>query len=207
METHDKIRELTEKIHREGFEKANREAEEIIDRAKKEAEEIVAGAKKDADSIIRTAKKEAEDTAQKITSEVRLSAQQAILNLKKEIGELIQTAVLKEPLKEAFDDSQFVRSLLETLVKNWDSSKEDAGLEVYLPKDQLRDTEEYFKKRATGKMGSGIRFREYNGPGKGFEIQSREGHYKINVTDEAFEEFLKEHFRPRTMEFLYGGKG
>mgnify|MGYP006285949729 FL=1 len=202
----DKIKELTEKIRREGLEKANKEAEEIIDKAKKEAEEIVNEAKKEADSIITAAKKEAEDISQKITSEVRLSSQQAILNLKKEIGELIQTSVLKDPLEKSFDDRKFVMKLLETLVQNWDRSKDEGELQVFLPKDQLEEAETYFKKKSASLMNSGLSLEEYKGTGKGFEIQPKKGHYKINVTDESFEIFLKEHFKPKTLEFLYGGE-
>ncbi|HDR67834.1 MAG TPA: hypothetical protein ENN61_02160 [Bacteroidaceae bacterium] len=201
-----KIKELTEKIRREGLEKANKEAEEIIEKARNEAGEIIHEAKKKADSIINTAKKQAEDISQRMTSEVRLSSQQAILNLKKEISELIQTSVLKEPLKQAFNDQKFVRTLLETLVKKWDPAKEEGGLQVFLPKDQLQETETYFRENLAGVLNKGLSLGEYRGTGKGFEIQPKEGHYKINITDEAFEIFLKEHFKPVTLDFLYGGK-
>jgi len=201
-----KIKELTEKIRREGLEKANKEAEEIIEKARNEAEEIINEATKKADSIIHSAKKQAEDISQRMTSEVRLSSQQAILNLKKEISELIQTSVLKEPLMQAFSDQKFVRTLLETLVKKWDPAKEEGGLQVFLPGDQLQETETYFRENLGAVLNKGISLGEYRGSGKGFEIQPEEGHYKINITDEAFEIFLKEHFKPVTLDFLYGGK-
>jgi V/A-type H+-transporting ATPase subunit E len=207
METHEKIKELTEKIHREGVEKANQEAAVIIDNGKKEAERIVEEANKRAEAIIAAARKEADALSHKVSSEVRMSAQQAIMNLRQDIGDLIQVAVFREPLKRAFDDHQFVRRLIEILVEKWDSSAEEAGLEAMISGELLKEVEQFFREKAGDIMNRGIRLDEYHGTGKGFEIRPVKGNYKINITDEAFEQFLKDHFKPVTLEFLYGGKG
>jgi hypothetical protein len=55
-------------------------------------------------------------------------------------------------------------------------------------------------------MNKGLVIKEYPGIKKGFEIQPKNGNYKISMSDEAFEMFIKEHFKPRTVEFLFGGK-
>jgi V/A-type H+/Na+-transporting ATPase subunit E len=206
MDTNSKIREIAEKIRHEGVEKANREAENILETARKKAEEILQDATKKAEEIINQANHEAMETARRITSEVRISAQQALLNLKREICELIQTTILKEPLNKVFNDREFVRSLLETMVRNWDPSTDDTSLQVLLPEDKLKEVETYFREKTSSLLNKGLSLQVYNGSGKGFEIQPENGHYKINITDESFELYLKEHFRPYTMEFLFGGK-
>lgn len=203
---HQKIKELTEKIHREGFEKANQESAEIIETANNNAEELIRNAEKRAELIIQQAKKQAEENARKIEAEVRLSSQQALINLKKEISELIQAGVLKEPLNQAFDDHHFIRKILETLVGNWNPCTDETDLHVMVPEDQLAEMDAYLKERSGRIMNKGLNLDRYSGTGKGFEIQPSNGHYKINVTDEAFETFLDEHFKPKTLEFLYGGR-
>lgn len=200
-----KIKELTDKIHQEGFEKANHEAEKIIAEARKEAEELTREAEKRAERIIADAKKQAEDHAQRIDSEVRLSSRQSLMALKKEISDLIQASVFKEPLDHAFEDKEFIRKILETLVENWDPSDEDADLRVLIPEERLEEMDVYLKEKAGRVMNKRVVLGRYSGTGKGFEIQPSNGHYKINVTDEAFELFLNNHFKPRTLEFLYGG--
>ncbi|MEX0986955.1 MAG: V-type ATP synthase subunit E family protein [Bacteroidales bacterium] len=202
---HDKIKELTDKIHREGLEKANKDAAEIIGKAKADAEEMINKAKKEAESIINNAQADAEKRAHRINSEIRLSSQQAILNLKKQISELIQTTVLKEPLSEAFNDKEFIKKLVETLVQNWTPETGEPDLRVMLPKDQLDAFDRYLKDKSMKILNKGISLSEYQGSGSGFEIQQKNGHFKINITDEAFEIFLKEHIKPQTLEFLYGG--
>jgi hypothetical protein len=129
-----------------------------------------------------------------------------LINLKKEISELIQASVIDEPLTAAFDDTAFIKTMLENLVKNWKSADSEGSLEVLLPKDQLKETEEYFRNKASSLMNNGLVLKENAELENGFEIQPVNGHYKISMTDEAFEAFLKEHFKPKTMEFLFGGK-
>ena len=95
-------------------------------------------------------------------------------------------------------------SILETLVENWNPCTDDADLTVLVPGEQLEAMDTYLKQKAGSVMNRGLRLDQYAGTGKGFEIQPSNGHYKINITDEAFEIFLKEHFKPRTLDFLYG---
>lgn len=202
---HHKIKELTDKIHQEGFEKASQEAEKIIEQAKKEAEKMTMEAEQRAETIISEAKKEAEEHARRIDAEVRLSSRQALMALRKEISDLIQASVLKEPLNHAFGDQEFIRKILETLIRNWNPCSDDADLHVLVPGDQLEEMDAYLKEKAGLAMNRGLVLDRYTGTGNGFEIQPSNGHYKINVTDEAFEIFLKKHFKPRTLDFLYGG--
>jgi V/A-type H+-transporting ATPase subunit E len=206
MEMHSKIKELTKKIQQEGLDKANQEADRIIQEAKAEAEKVVSEAKAEAEKIRGEAKKSAEDFTERMKSEVRMSQQQALVNFRKEIVELIQVPVVKEPLEKSLDDREFMNKLLETMVKNWKSTDEEADLEVLLPKDQLESADKYLKDKLSEVMKNGLVIKEYPGIKKGFEIQSDKGHYKISLSDEAFEQFIKEHFKPRTVEFLFGGK-
>lgn len=205
MEMHSKIKELTEKIHREGLEKANEEAEKILREARAEAEQLISDAKKEAEKIREDARKEAKDFTEKTKSEVRMSQQQALAAFKKDITELIQAEVVKEPVKSSMDDKAFVQKLMETVVKNWNIGSESADLAVLLPKDQLESAENYFREKAADLMNNGLVVKEYPGISRGFEIQPENGHYKISMTDEAFEEFIREHFKPKTVEFLFGG--
>lgn len=206
MEAHNKIKELTEKIYREGLEKANSESEQIIAKAKADAEKILMEAEKEAASIMEQAKKNAREQSERLVSEMRLSGQQALVNLKKDVAGLIQAKVVDAPISEAFSDQNFIRNLIETLVRNWKSGEGDPQLTVLLPKDKLAETEKYFNAKAAELMKKGLSLKEYPGISKGFEIIPSNGEYKISMSDEAFQSFLREHFKPSTVEFLFGGK-
>ena len=67
---HNKIEELTRKIHREGLEKAQKEAEIILAEARKEAAHIRDEAISEAEKIRTGAKKEAEDHSRRMQAEL-----------------------------------------------------------------------------------------------------------------------------------------
>ena len=207
METQHKIDELTRKIHREGLEKAQKEAEIILAEAKKEAGRIREEALSEADKIRSNAKNEAEDLSRRMHAELRTSMQRALAQLKKEITELIQAEVIKKPLAESMNSRDLMNRLLETTIRNWNACSDDHDLRVLVPEDHLESVESHLKKAMREVMNNGLVLKADPSISSGFEIQPSNGHYKISMSDEAFELLIREHFRPRTVEFLFGKKG
>jgi len=204
METQNKIEELTRKIRREGLEKAQKEAEIILAEAKKEADRMRENAIKEADKITADAKKEAEDLNRRMSTELRTSMQRSLANLKKEISELIQAEVIKKPLQDSLTSKELMGQLLETSIRNWNASSDDPSLKVLVPADQLDQVEAHLKKSMSDVMSKGVEIKSDPSVKSGFEIQPSNSNFKISMTDEAFESLIKEHFRPKTIEFLFG---
>ena len=146
METQNKIDELTRKIHREGLEKAQKEAEIILAEARKEAARIREEAATEAEKTKSNAKKEAEDLTGRMHAELRTSMQRTLAHLKKQIAELIQAEVIKKPLSESMQSKELMSSLIETTIKNWNAASDDQNLKVLVPQDQLKSIEEHLKK-------------------------------------------------------------
>jgi V/A-type H+-transporting ATPase subunit E len=204
MEVNDKIRELTEKIRKEGLEKAEAEASRIKEEAVKEALRIKENAEKESAEILENAKCQAESYAERITGDLRLSVQQSLLKLRSDIIELLLADVIHEPVKNNMKDPHFVTSLLHKVVQNWKDCDKDVSLEVILPDDLHQSVGELFRKEAGELLNKGLRLKSSKTISGGFEIKPLNGHYKISLTDEAFEEFLKENFRPVVKSFLFG---
>jgi len=203
MEYNNKIKNLTDKIYREGIEKANEDAQLIISKSEEKAVSIIDDATKEAEKIVNQAEKEALSIAERIKTELRLSSQQSLGVLRKEITELIQTKVLKEPLQKAFEDHEFMKKMLEIVIKKWNPSEGDSGLDVLLPKDLLEETEQYFTEKTSEILNSGLSLSGDEDLKKGFEILPKNGNYTISITDSTFEAFLNEHFKERIVEFLF----
>jgi hypothetical protein len=96
-----------------------------------------------------------------------------------------------------------MKGLLGSMVRNWKDSHEDASLQVLVPPEQLEQIEAHFRAKATDLMNQGLEVKSFPGIKKGFEIQPGDGSYKISMSDEAFLFFIKEHFKPKTVEFLF----
>lgn len=204
METQNKIEELTRKIHREGLEKAQKEAEIILAEARKEAGRIHEDALSEADHIKSSAKQEAEELSRRMEAELRTSIQRTLAHMKKEISEMIQTEVIKKPLAESMNSKELMNKLLETTIRNWNACSDDHALNVLVPQDHLESAEAHLKMAMAEVMNNGLVLKADPSVSSGFEIQPANGHYKISMSEEAFESLIRDHFRPRTVEFLFG---
>ena len=203
MELNNKIKELTDKIRMEGIEKAEAEASRIREEAGKEALRIKENAEKESARILDNARREADSYAERVRSDLRLSAQQSLFKLRNEISNLLLARVIIEPAVKNMNDPHFVTTLLMKVVENWKQCNEDVNLEVILPDDLLQTVEEQFRKAAGVLLNNGLSLKPSKNISGGFEIKPLNGYYKISLTDEAFEEFLKENFRPIAKSFLF----
>jgi V/A-type H+-transporting ATPase subunit E len=200
----NKLQELTNKIFKEGISKGNAEAEKIISSSKKEAEDIVSKAKKDADKIIKDAKKKSDEIKKSSEAEFRLSSKQSINALKQQITDLINGEIVKVPVKKAFEDKDFIKKLIETILKNWNPrSDQGANISILLPEKEEKEMQQYFTKALKNLLKKGVEIRYDENIKSGFQIGPGNGGYKISFTDEDFINFFKQYLRPRLIKLLF----
>ncbi len=203
----NKLQELTTKIYAEGVDKANREAEEIIAKTRADVEKMHREAERKAASIIENAEKEAGELKKNVTSEVKLSARQAINTIKQQITELITARSTGEEIKEAFEDRDFIKRIIETAIKNWDP-KSSQGIDValLLPEKDQKELNDYFTRKQKALLKEGLELKFDETMESGFKIGPRDGSFQISFTEEDFENFFRNYLRPRTTELLYSTK-
>ncbi len=203
-----KLQELTDKIYKEGVDKANKEAEKITSDAKEEAKKIIDKAKKEAESKKEKAEKEAEDLKKNTMNELQLSSRQAISDLKQEITKLIQAKAIEPETKKAFKEAEFTKDIIQTVVKNWNPKSDDiVDLKVLLPEKKQKEFESYFKDKAKDLLNKGLEV-DFNEKIKGgFKIGPKDGSYLVSFSDEDFDHFFKLYLRPRLIEMLFGEGG
>jgi V/A-type H+/Na+-transporting ATPase subunit E len=202
----NKLQELTQKIYSEGIEKANLEAEEILAKARADVEKMYGEAEKEARAIIEKAEKEAEELKNNVSTEVKLSARQAVNKVKQEITRLIIAKSTGKPVKEALDDREFMQKIILTAVKNWDP-KSSAGIDiaVILPEKDRKELDDYFTRKQKELLDRGLELKSDPGMQSGFKIGPGDGSYQISFTEEDFENFFRNYLRPRTTALLYSG--
>lgn len=199
-----KLQELTEKIYREGVEKANQEAEKIVSDAKAQAEAILSKANKEAESVVDNANKEADDLKRNALNELQLSARQAISDVKQQVVGLIQAKTIDPETKAIFKEADFIKNIILAIVKNWDpGSGDNVELQVLLPEAEKKAFETYFKDKTGQLLRNGVHV-EFNERIKGgFKIGPKDGGYMISFSDEDFNNFFKTYMRPRLIELLF----
>ena len=202
----EKIKELSLKIRKEGYEKGQAEARQLLENAKKEAEDMHKNAIMEAKAIVKRAREDADRYREGVIADLKLSADRIMQLLRKDIGDLLLTKVIDEPLDKSMNDSNFVAKLIEDAVRNWKAYDREADLEILLPPGAYPTVVAQLSRNGHSWLSNGIDLKEVSGIGAGFEIQPNNGHFKISMTDEAFRLFLKENLRPVAHKFLFEGE-
>lgn len=201
-----KLQELTEKIYKEGVDKANKEAEDIVNQAKKEAEKIVQDAKKEADQTVDQAQKDADELKRKVQAEVKQASFQTLRTVEQNITNLISSKVVDEPVKKSFKEQEFMKKLIEEVIKNWNASNPQSDLSLILPEKDQQELVDYLKSSAKKLMDGGLDVTVDSKIKAGFKIGPADGSYQVSFKEEDFENLIKYYLRPKTVEFLYGKK-
>ena len=118
MDNNDnKLDILTKKIYEEGIEKAQNDAQNILDKAQQEAENIVKEAEEKAKAIMEKAQNESAALRQKTETELGMSAKQAVAALKQQITSLIANKIAVDLTTAAFKDEDLVREQMATIIE------------------------------------------------------------------------------------------
>ncbi len=202
-----KLQELTDKIYKEGVEKANNEARQIIAKAQQESETILKAAQKEANEIIEKAGQRSNEIRKNVQSEVKLASQQAISSIKQKIVNLITAQVVEQPVTKAFEDTEFLKKIIVQAIENWKvADSEHVELSILLPKKQEEELQQYFLQNGNKLIKGGLEVNFEESMKGGFKIGPKDGSFKISFTDDDFENFFKTYLRPRTIRVLYGGE-
>ena len=201
----NKLQELTEKLYTVGVEKAKNEAEIIIADAQKEAERIIKNANSEAEKIISEAKNEGAELKKKIESELKLSSKQVITTIKNQVTNLVIKDLLSKDLEKTLDENEFIKSLIELVVKKWDINEpQSTDLQIILPKDKKNDFDKIIKAKINTLLTKGLAVSFDDNFKSGFKIAPKDNSYIINFAQEDFDNFFKTYLRAKTANLLYG---
>ena len=203
----NKLQELTEKIYKEGLEKGTEEATQLVAKAKEDASNIVSDAKKQAEQILAQAKKEVEDLKKNAETEVGISSRQVVSGLKQDISRLIEASIIETPVKEALNDTEFLKKIIETAISRWKpESTEKIDLLVLIPAEMEKSFSEFSKNNTFQSLNKNVTFEVDKSIKYGFKIGPQEGGYHVSFSDKDFENLFRLYMRPRIIELLFGGK-
>jgi V/A-type H+-transporting ATPase subunit E len=200
----NKLQELTEKLYNEGLSKGQLEAENILNQAKTEAEKLLSEAKRKATEIEATAKKQAAETKANADAEIKLVGRQIIGEVKQSVENLILTKTVAPDIKRAFEDVQFVQTLIKAATESFNPHNQDKfNLFLVVPEGQKNLVSEYLSAKVVTGLSS-IEISEDSRMKSGFKIGSKDEGYYIGFTDEDFDNLFKTYLRPKVSELLFG---
>jgi len=194
----EKIQELTDKIRREGVEKGQAEAAQIVAQAKEQAAKIVADAKAQAEAIAAKAKKDATELEQNTKSELKLYMAQALNALKSEIANVVTDKVVGASVQKLANEKDFLGRFAVALATEW--SKQES---IVISSAQADELKAYFAKEAKAMLDKGVKIEKVNGQQTLFSVQPADGSYRIDFGKEELEAYFKAFLRPQLIEMLF----
>ncbi|MBQ7213948.1 MAG: hypothetical protein IJS25_05400 [Bacteroidales bacterium] len=201
----NKIQELTDKLYREGLAKGQQEAAALRIEAEAEAAKIVSAAQTEATAIRAKAERAAEEARTNADKEIRMACRQAVNTVKQQLEEAVTARVVTGPVKEAFRDGTFVKSLLKTAVEAFNpQGSEPVALSVLLPEDMQKECGEFLKQSISQTLQNELTLQGDSAVKSGFKIGPKDGGYHLSFTEKDFEALVRNYLRPRMVELLFG---
>ncbi len=197
-----KIQELTDKIYKEGIEKAKKEHDTIVEKAKKEADEIIKSAKQKEKEIIEQANKKADEIKDNINTEIQLAAKQSISKIKQQIANIVTSKQVENPVKTAFKDDEFIKQMILEVLKNWDINNLQS-LELILPEEKEADINNFFNNKAKELLDKGLEINFSQNIKSGFKIINQNKNYLISFTEQDFVNYFKKQLKDKTKKMLF----
>lgn len=201
----DKLQELMDKLYNEGLSKGRKDADELVAKAAREAEEIISDAKAKAAKIVSKAEQEANDIKSRIANDIKMASAQSITATKQSIENLVVANALNANVGKAMSDTEFVKSLLTTVVKAFNAATpEPVPLDVILPSAMQKELQNAFATEIYDNLAKGSEVKFAKGMSDGFKIGPKDGGYVIGFTADDFNALLGRYLRPSTRKLLFG---
>lgn len=194
-----KLQELTDKIYREGIEKANEEKIKMLDEAREYASRIREEAEQERSRILDEARKEADSLKERTAAEIRMVTGNALAALKKDIRDMLHYAAVEQPVGDTLSNEN---NLKEIILQALSAAKDDGSAKVMLP-DSMSE-------KARNAVVDGIRavlekepeIESSSGLFNGFAIRKGEAGYYISFTDADFASLLERCFNEEMDQLL-----
>ena len=199
-----KIQELTEKIYKEGVDKAQNQADVLLKEAEEKAAGLINDAQQKADNIILEAERKSQEIFRGIKEELQSISSQVLATTKEKITESIVTDASQKISNNLIEDRDFLKSLVLELVQKWNMENGPIDdLSLILSEEQLGRLDEIFKTGALQIMKSKKQILFDPSIKNGFQIISNTEGFKVSFTEEDLENFFKIFMKPRIQEYLF----
>jgi len=196
----EELQPLLEQIRKEGVEKAEVEAAEILTQAKDQAAKIVREAEAKAADFIAKAETDSEVFTQRSIATLEQAARDVLIT----VGQGIEN-ILSEIVTESVDEALGIEVLEQMMVKMAQACAEKQGetrIELLVSEADQAELVKLFANKYSDKMIHGIELHTDNEILKGFRVSFADDHAYLDFTQEAIAEALAAFLRPKLAEIV-----
>ena len=196
----EELQPLLEQIRKEGVEKAEAQAAEIIAQAKARAAQTVREAETKAKELVIKAQADAAIYTERSTATLEQAARDLLITVGQGIGNIIADIIA-----ESVDSALKTDVLEQMMIKMAQSCAENHGetrIELLVSKNDQDELVKFFAQKYREKMIHGIELHVDNEILKGFRVSFADDHVYLDFTSEAIAGALAAFLRPKLAEIV-----
>jgi V/A-type H+-transporting ATPase subunit E len=191
------LKELLEKINKDGIQTAEQKASEIVEAAEKRAESIIAEARKKADKTAAEARAEAEKAEAGGKAAIAQAGRDLVLKTKSELEGLFKNIVDSE-VKSSMSGKTLENAVI-TIVKSW---AEKGEYTIQLPEKDFNELGDGLKAKLAQELKKGFEIKPFAGVDSGFRLSEKDGGAYYNFTSEAVASNLSQLLNPKLADIV-----
>jgi V/A-type H+-transporting ATPase subunit E len=196
----EELQPLLDQIRKEGVEKADAEAAEILAQAKEKAAQTVRDAEAKAKALIAKAETDSEVFTQRSIATLEQAARDVLIT----VGQGIEN-IISEIVAESVDEALGIDVLEKMMVSMAEACADKQGetrIELLVGEDDQKELVTFFANKYSKKMDQGIELHVDNEILKGFKVSFADDHVYLDFTQEAIAEALTAFLRPKLAEIV-----
>lgn len=197
----EELQDLLERIQKDGVEKAEAEADNIITAGREKAAGIVKDAEKKSDALLRDAEAQARSLVENGERSLQQAARDIILGVGETLSGLLQD-ILVEEVAAAMTGDAFKETVLKVVEAYSKAPEAQAGIDVLLSPDEQKAVGEYVLAGLRDKMKEGLDVRSDESTVSGFRVSMKKDGLEHDFTPEAIADSLSRIVRPRLAEIV-----
>lgn len=197
----EQLQELLERINREGVEKAEEKAGEIVAAAEAKAKEIIEAANQESEEKRVAAEEAAKKLQENAEKAIQQSSRNVLLSLKEEIRKYFDR-ILTAAIAESLPPEELTAVILKVIEQGAAAVGGSPEIEVSMdPEDAKKiagDLVERFKKAASGQLN----VRPVPGVDAGFAVSFDGGKSSYDFTDRGLRDLISTYLSPHLREII-----
>ena len=195
----EQIKELLEKIQKEGIEAAEEEARQIESRARQKAEDIVQKAQAQAAKLLEEAAERVRRNEESSKAALKQAARDMLLSLKDQIISLLEKVIAAE-IGSALSGEELAR-ILSSLIKEG-CAHEGKDIVIFVKEQDKEALEAHFLNKLKQELKKNIEIRTSGQIRSGFIISFDSGKSQFDFTETALAEYVGLILKPKLAELL-----
>lgn len=194
------LQPLLEQIRKEGVEKAQKEASDLLAQAREKAAQIVREAEDKAKTLAAKAQADAEIYTERSTATLEQVSRDLLIT----VGQGIEN-IISDIISESVDSALKIEVLEQMMVKMAQCCAENHGenrIELLVGQADQDNLVKFFAQKYREKMVHGIELHVDSGILKGFRVSFADDHVYLDFTNEAIAGALSAFLRPKLAEIV-----